>query len=150
MKYPLLYRRYVEEGQFSNNAQGSDLAKLYSKNPGAIPVDDFTQGDRERVLELLLSQERVVSLIYAKTFPVATNAVSQSNNINNSFTSNNAAAHNNDMDFSQLLEGNIADLPSSPGGFNGGGADGRPISSGHVSGQKAGSLPPIGQRGVSR
>lgn len=143
--------RYVEEGQFSNNAQGSDLAKLYSKNPGAIPVDDFTQGDRERVLELLLSQERVVSLIYAKTFPVVSNPISQNNNINNSFNSNNGQSHSNDMDFSQLLDGNIADLPLSPGGpnSNAGAVDGRPVSSGNV-GVGKGSLPPIAQRGVSR
>ena len=30
----------------------------------------FAQADRERTLELLLSQERVISLIYAKTFPI--------------------------------------------------------------------------------
>jgi hypothetical protein len=59
----------VEDGQVNNNT-GNDLVKLYSKQPSSIPVDDFTQSDRERVLELLLSQERVVSLIYAKTFPI--------------------------------------------------------------------------------
>ena len=32
-------------------------------------TSSFTQGDRERALELLLSQERVISLVYAKTFP---------------------------------------------------------------------------------
>ena len=40
----------------------------------ALPVSAFTQGDRERTLELLLSQERVISLIYAKTFPISTSA----------------------------------------------------------------------------
>ena len=53
---------------------GSDLVKLYSKNPGAIPVDEFQQEDRERALELLLSQERVITLLYAKTFPVVNKA----------------------------------------------------------------------------
>eukprot|EP00596_Hydrurales_sp_CCMP1899_P005629 CAMPEP_0119043944 /NCGR_PEP_ID=MMETSP1177-20130426/27150_1 /TAXON_ID=2985 /ORGANISM="Ochromonas sp, Strain CCMP1899" /LENGTH=407 /DNA_ID=CAMNT_0007013129 /DNA_START=269 /DNA_END=1492 /DNA_ORIENTATION=- len=33
-------------------------------------TSSFTQADRERTLELLLSQERVISLIYAKTFPI--------------------------------------------------------------------------------
>ncbi len=61
--------RHLESAQFSNNS-GNDLAKLYSKQPGLVPMDDFTHDDRERVLELLLSQERVVSLLYAKTFPV--------------------------------------------------------------------------------
>ena len=36
-----------------------------------LPVSAFAQGDRERTLELLLSQERVISLIYAKTFPIS-------------------------------------------------------------------------------
>lgn len=67
-------RRYAEEGQFAAaSAMGnSDLARVYAKQPNLIPVDDFNQGDRERVLELLLSQERVVSLLYAKTFPINT------------------------------------------------------------------------------
>ena len=55
----------------TSNVAGSELVRLYSRNPGAIPVDDFTQEDRERALELLLSQERVVTLLYAKTFPVS-------------------------------------------------------------------------------
>lgn len=62
-------RRHLESAQFSNNS-GNDLAKLYSKQPGLVPLDDFSKEDRERVLELLLSQERVVSLLYAKAFPV--------------------------------------------------------------------------------
>ena len=59
-------RRHIEATAIA----GSDLVKLYSKNPGAIPIEDFHQEDRERALELLLSQERVITLLYAKTFPV--------------------------------------------------------------------------------
>ena len=46
--------------------------KLYSRSGGAkpLPVEHFAKADRERVLELLLSQERVVTLLYAKTFPI--------------------------------------------------------------------------------
>ena len=33
-------------------------------------MDDFSPQDRERVMELLLSQERVISLLYSKTFPL--------------------------------------------------------------------------------
>lgn len=47
-----------------------DIDRLYGNQPSAIPVEAFDQEDRERVLELLLSQERVVTLLYSKTFPV--------------------------------------------------------------------------------
>ena len=60
-------RRHIESAQFS---QSNDLAQMYNREPGLIPVEDFTQEDRERALELLLSQERVVTLLYSKTFPV--------------------------------------------------------------------------------
>lgn len=33
-----------------------------------MQLQDFTKQDRERVLELLLSQERVISLLYDRTF----------------------------------------------------------------------------------
>jgi hypothetical protein len=36
-----------------------------------IPLSEFSAADRERVMELLLSQERVVSLLYSRTFPVS-------------------------------------------------------------------------------
>ena len=37
-----------------------------------VSVSAFTQVDRERTLEILLSQEKVVSLLYTKAFPIAT------------------------------------------------------------------------------
>ena len=63
-------RRHVEQAKFTNNVAVQDLANLYAKNPGDIPMEEFMQEDRERAMELLLSQERVVTLLYAKTFPV--------------------------------------------------------------------------------
>lgn len=36
-----------------------------------MQLQDFTKRDRERVLELLLSQERVISLLYDRTFLTA-------------------------------------------------------------------------------
>lgn len=46
------------------------LPKLDGTGPGAsVSVHELTSQDRERVLELLLSQQRVVQLLYSKTFP---------------------------------------------------------------------------------
>lgn len=73
-------RRHVESTQFAMpGGMNADLAKLYLNknaqgNAAVRPVDEFTQEDRDRALELLLSQERVISLIYAKTFPVSNSA----------------------------------------------------------------------------
>ena len=36
---------------------------------GSVGMEELGNAERERALELLLSQERVVSLLYAKTFP---------------------------------------------------------------------------------
>lgn len=63
--------RHHEAAQFSQNNTGSDLARLYNAQAGAVPFDDFDAEEHKRNLELLLSQERVVALVYAKTFPIA-------------------------------------------------------------------------------
>ena len=44
-----------------------------------IPLSEFTVADRERVMELLLSQERVISLLYSKTFPIKPKSGSRPN-----------------------------------------------------------------------
>jgi hypothetical protein len=47
-----------------------------------VPFDDFDAEEHKRNLELLLSQERVVALIYAKTFPIsATKAAASRTNL---------------------------------------------------------------------
>ncbi len=73
------------------NTTGPDLTKLYNASPGAVPFEAFQDPsynnnsssafDAEEAqqhksnLELLLSQERVVALIYAKTFPIVSKSV---------------------------------------------------------------------------
>jgi hypothetical protein len=70
----VLYRHH-DAAQFTGNTAGSDLAKLYNGNAGIIPYDAFDSDNYQRNLELLLSQERVVSLIYAKTFPIISKSI---------------------------------------------------------------------------
>ena len=84
-------------------------------------MDDFTQADRERVLELLLSQERVVSLIYAKTFPINPSITHKGAPMDN----NANASSNLANEFGNLLDG--TDYPPSP--TNGGNND-RPSTTG--------------------
>ena len=69
--YAVCFRHHAN-AEFSNTVAvaGTDLAKLYSSQAGQLPLDEFESEERQRTLELLLSQERVVSLIYAKTFPI--------------------------------------------------------------------------------
>ena len=54
---------------------GGDRSKRGARSPVGedgeeVPLSEFSAPDRERVMELLLSQERVVSLLYQRTFPV--------------------------------------------------------------------------------
>mmetsp|Transcript_8436 Transcript_8436/g.22534 ORF Transcript_8436/g.22534 Transcript_8436/m.22534 type:complete len:126 (-) Transcript_8436:1485-1862(-) len=46
-----------------------DKGALTSSGGRDVPISEFTVEDRERVMELLLSQERVLLLLYDKTFP---------------------------------------------------------------------------------
>jgi oligoribonuclease (3'-5' exoribonuclease) len=141
--------RYAEEGHFTSNT-GNDLAKLYSKQPGLIPIDDFTQGDRERVLELLLSQERVVSLIYAKTFPIHNpgTAKSQNNDFNASSANGGGGAlgSNQQLDMSSTFNELGGDTFPSPTA-----ADMRPSTTNMAAGGIAGTkLPSINTGGAFR
>lgn len=92
-------RRQIESAQLGSLMKGiqspGDINKVYSSQPASsIPIDSFAQEDRERALELLLSQERVVTLLYSKVFPVNSNAPSNSatlptNSIGGTGTSSN-------------------------------------------------------------
>ena len=46
-------------------------ARRTTEDGDEVPLSEFSSADRERVMELLLSQERVVSLLYTRTFPVS-------------------------------------------------------------------------------
>lgn len=59
-------------GTLMKGAQEGEVERMYGNQVSAIPVEAFDQEDRERVLELLLSQERVVTLLYSKVFPAQT------------------------------------------------------------------------------
>ena len=39
------------------------------KRPGDIDDKNLTKAEREKILEVLYSQERVLTLLYDKTFP---------------------------------------------------------------------------------
>lgn len=73
-----LFSRHIETAQLGTLMKGvqeGDVDRAYGHQSGAIPVEAFDQEDRERVLELLLSQERVVTLLYSKVFTPAQPAV---------------------------------------------------------------------------
>lgn len=81
--------------QFANDLQGRTELELFLKqciedvrheiaanrenaggtevNMESVNMENFSPQDRERVMELLLSQERVISLLYSKTFPMQQN-----------------------------------------------------------------------------
>jgi hypothetical protein len=82
-----LFGRQIESAQLGSILKGisspGDINKVYSLQPAShIPIDSFAQEDRERALELLLSQERVVTLLYSKVFPVTNNAANAPNSLN--------------------------------------------------------------------
>jgi len=70
------YNRHLEFAQFSNTTTsiGADITRLYTSKPGSTAMEAFDHDEEQRSLELLLSQERVVSLIYAKTFPIVSSS----------------------------------------------------------------------------
>lgn len=70
-----VYIRHHELAQFAKNTIGTDVTKLYSTRPGSTPFEAFDHEEEQRTLELLLSQERVISLIYTRAFPILNSAI---------------------------------------------------------------------------
>merc|ERR1711988_995676 len=50
-------------------ARRQKIQSGHAVSESSIKISDFQEADRERVMELLLSQERVISLLYQKTYP---------------------------------------------------------------------------------
>eukprot|EP00949_MAST-11_sp_MAST-11-sp1_P000206 g206.t1 len=68
---PIPDRRRPRSGKSSARSSRPNSAKSVatSSDGHEVPLSEFSAADRERVMELLLSQERVISLLYTKTFP---------------------------------------------------------------------------------
>ena len=67
---PVPDRRRPRSGKSSARSSRPNSAKTVASADGhEVPLSEFSAADRERVMELLLSQERVISLLYTKTFP---------------------------------------------------------------------------------
>lgn len=65
----------VRQDRKNNQKKNSQIggAKFIMQTPAQTDnedLSDLTQQERERVIELLLSQERVIALLYEKTFPM--------------------------------------------------------------------------------
>lgn len=103
-----------------------------------INVEDFNLEDRESVLQTLLSQERVITLLYAKTFPVvqATNTSGSKFGTSKSMGGNNMGGILNSLNVAGGLEELLftGDLPLNGiaeefvGGGNGGNEGAIPLS----------------------
>ena len=61
--------RQSNEQVHSARRSGSARSQAQSDADGDLDLADFTIAERERVIELLLSQERVLKLLYERTFP---------------------------------------------------------------------------------
>lgn len=105
--------RHLESAQFSNTTGGvgADITRLYTAKHGSTAIEAFDHDEEQRSLELLLSQERVVSMIYAKTFPI----------VSSGSGSSSGPSRGSSRGFGKTL--------SSGQGGGGGGGGGRPNSS---------------------
>jgi hypothetical protein len=136
-------RRQIESAQMGSLMKGvtmpGDINKIYGANGGrerdgisssSIPIDSFAQEDRERALELLLSQERVVTLLYSKVFPANNNAATATNTMNNPNGNSSTGRHGEKERGGKLVNASLEELlhvaeneddegrPATTGGMN--------------------------------
>lgn len=63
-------RQCIEDVKAEINRRRSEMTAVLASDSNSAGLLEFSAADRERVMELLLSQERVINLLYDKTFPV--------------------------------------------------------------------------------
>merc|ERR1712166_1532577 len=63
-------RQCIEDVKVEINRRRAEMNTVLTIDNQAAGLLEFSAADRERVMELLLSQERVINLLYDKTFPV--------------------------------------------------------------------------------
>lgn len=61
--------QYRDKTKMRDRGYGASGAQNFASDPSAVPTSELAATDREKVLEMLLSQERVIALLYDKTFP---------------------------------------------------------------------------------
>lgn len=64
-----MFRALENSQHVTAHTHAADMSRLYVTKPALVPIEDFDQMDRERLLELLLSQERVVGILYGSSSP---------------------------------------------------------------------------------
>eukprot|EP00658_Telonema_sp_P-2_P026772 TRINITY_DN20838_c0_g2_i1.p1 TRINITY_DN20838_c0_g2~~TRINITY_DN20838_c0_g2_i1.p1 ORF type:complete len:484 (-),score=169.91 TRINITY_DN20838_c0_g2_i1:287-1645(-) len=62
-------RQCIEDVKTEINRRRADMTAVLASDSEGSGLMEFSAADRERVMELLLSQERVINLLYDKTFP---------------------------------------------------------------------------------
>ena len=81
----------------------------------SVTVDDFDAAEREKVLELLLSKERILSLLYGKVFPGGGENVHGKNSTNDFGTNNSIDYEPTPEEVEGAFEGQVKMKKGRPG-----------------------------------